>query len=80
MWTVIKMSGKLYAMKTVDSFDELYYDESEIGRAQEFVNTGTPVIFCEDLEELDTLFPEGVDVEIVVADGDEDGDESEDEE
>jgi hypothetical protein len=75
MWTVIKMSGTLYAMKSVESFDELHYDESEIERAQEFVNTGVPVIFCEDLDELNTLFPNGAEVEIVTSDDDEDKDE-----
>ena len=70
MWTVVKMSSTLYAMETADSFDEFHYDESEIERAQEFVNTGVPVIFCEDLDDLRTLFPEGAKVEIVTADGD----------
>lgn len=75
MWSVVKMSGILYAMKSVEFFGELHYDENEVERLQEFVNTGVPVIFCGDLDELHTLFSEGAKVEIVASDDDEDDDE-----
>ena len=69
MFSVVPMSGKLYAMKSVDSFEELRFDENELERAETFVNQGQPIIFCEDLEDLKAVFKCSLDeIEIVEAD------------
>jgi len=65
MFAVMRMSNKLYAMKTVESLDDLAYNDVELERTQTFINEGTPVIFCEDLEDLETLFTVPENVEII---------------
>jgi len=64
MYSVMRMGGKLYAMKTVDSLDDFNFDAQELERSQTFINEGTPVIFCEDLDDLDRLFlkPEAIEI------------------
>ena len=57
MYAVTRMSGRLLAMETVNTLDDLYLDEDEFLRVQTLINEGTPVIFCEDLDDLMTLFP-----------------------
>ena len=54
------MSGRLFAMKTVDTFADLYFNEDEFTRLQTFVEEGTAVVFCEELEDLTKLFPNSV--------------------
>lgn len=56
MYAVTRMGGRLLAMKTVDTLDELYAEEKEFERVQTFINEGMPVVFCEDLEDLVSLF------------------------
>ena len=57
MWSVVIMKGKSYAMKSVKSFGNLHQNDLEADRLQTFVGEGSPVIFCEDLEDLDLMFP-----------------------
>ena len=65
MFSVARMSGKLYAMKTVDSLDDFHFDEKALERSQVLIDEGTPVIFCEDLEDLTVLFTTPEDIEII---------------
>lgn len=65
MYSVIRMSGKLYAMKSANSFDDFIYDAEELERAETFVKQGEPIVFCEDLEDLESLFDKIEDIEIV---------------
>ena len=65
MFSVTRMSGKLYAMKTVDSLDDFHFDTEENVKNQTFINEGTPVILCEDLEDLESLFTSPEDVEVI---------------
>lgn len=67
MFSVTKMSGRFYAMKTVNSLDDFYFDEQELERSQTFINEGTPVVFCEDLEDLESMFG-NIEIEIVEGD------------
>ena len=68
MFAIMRQSGKLYAVKTVDSLDDLAYDNTELERTQTYINEGTPVVFCEDLEDLEdleTLFIKPEDIEVI---------------
>ncbi len=55
MFRVIKMSSKYYAMEIVEDFEDLTKNDEEIENLQVFVNQGEPVIFCNNLEDLDGL-------------------------
>lgn len=65
MFSIVKMTGKLYAMKSVDSFDDFQTDPDEVERSDTFVRQGEPIIFCEELEDLEQLFGEPQEVEII---------------
>lgn len=68
MWSAIVMSGKLYAMESVESLDELTYDSEEFERCEEHINQGSPVVFVDEFETFEDSFP---DMEIVVIKRDE---------
>ena len=69
MFSVVPMSNKLYAMKSADSFDDLCVDSDELERAETFITQGQPIIFCEDLEDLEAIFKCSLEeIEIVEAD------------
>ena len=65
MFTVTRMSGKLYAMETVDALHDLAVEDSETERLDTLILQGTPVVFCSELEDLSELILDGGDVEII---------------
>lgn len=58
MFSIMFMSGRFLAMKTVDNLDDFHFDEKELERNQTFIDEGTPVTFCEDLENFTNLLNE----------------------
>jgi hypothetical protein len=58
MYAVIKLTGKFYAkdVTELDEFEIIEYVES-------FINEGSPVTFCDELQDAEELF--GVSIELI---------------
>ena len=58
MCVVTRKSDRLYASKTVGTFDELEHNKAERGILDAYINQGTPISFCKDLKDIVGWFPE----------------------
>ena len=65
MFAVTIMSGKYYAMETVNCLGDFYVDDEEMLRYQTFIDEGTPVIICDDLDTLREALPEDSIIEVI---------------
>jgi hypothetical protein len=69
MYTAIKMTGKFYVMECVDDgLENLQFSPDEIERCDTFINEGNPVIFFQDVEDLEGLFDEPIEIVMVERD------------
>jgi len=64
MYRITVLSGVAYAVSIEDIMD-LQYDEDELGAIRILISEGSPVIFCEDLEDLKDFGIVKEDVKIV---------------
>lgn len=79
MWSVVIMSGTAYAMRSVDTLDELEYDSGECDRCEVHISQGDPVIFCQDIDDIRAWFAGKIEI-IKSRDEEDEDDESDDDE